>query len=99
MSKWLLQLIANLGIHREDNEPFTVAALYEIVKIGEQIIRSMTMLTINADNHPFMSQFHKPEDEKRSIVVIEPEHLKDWLNMTHESAYKLLLPMDGDYLA
>ena len=76
-----------------------MAALYEIVKIGEQIIRSMTMLTINADQHPFMSQFHKPEDEKRSIVVIEPEHLKDWLNMTHESAYKLLLPMSGDYLA
>lgn len=93
MSKWLLQLIANLGIHREDNEPFTVAALYEIVEIGEQIIRSMTMLTINKDDHPFISQFHKPEDEKRSIVVIEPEHLKDWLNMTHESAYKLLLPI------
>lgn len=93
MSKWLLQLIANLGIHREDNEPFTVAGLYEMVKIGDQLIRSMTMLTINADQHPFMSQFHKPEDEKRSIVVIEPEHLKDWLNMTHESAYKLLLPI------
>ena len=59
----------------------------------------MTMLTINADNHPFMSQFHKPEDEKRSIVVIEPEHLKDWLNMHHEEAFELLLPMGGDYLA
>ena len=33
-------------IHREDNEPFTVAALYEIIEIGEQIVRSMTMLTI-----------------------------------------------------
>ena len=96
MSKWLLQLIANLGIEREDGEPSTVAALYEIVEIGEQIIRSMTMLTINADDHPFMSQFNKPKDEKRSIVVIEPEHRSDWLNMTHESAYKLLLPMGGD---
>ena len=79
MSKWLLQLIANLGIEREDNELFTVAALYEIVKIGEQIIRSMTMLTINADDNPFMSQFHKPEDEKRSIVVIEPQQRMDGL--------------------
>ena len=35
------------------------------------------MLTINADNHPFMSQFHKPEDEKRSIAVIEPENRQD----------------------
>ena len=96
MSKWLLQLIANLGIHREDNEPFAVATLYEIVKIGEHVIRSMTMLTINEDDHSFMSQFHKPEDENRSIVVIEPEHRQDWLNMTHESAYKLLLPMGWD---
>lgn len=86
-------------IHREDNEPFTVAGLYEMVKIGDQLIRSMTMLTINADDHPFMSQFHKPKDEKRSIVVIKPQQRMDWLNMTHESAYKLLLPMSGDYLA
>ena len=99
MSKWLLQLIANLGIEREDNELFTVAALYEIVKIGEQIIRSMTMLTINADDHPFISQFHKPDDEKRSIVVIEPEHLKDCLNMHHEDAFEPLKPMGDRYVA
>ena len=80
-------------------EPFTVAALYEIVKIGEQIVRSMTMLTINADNHPFMSQFYKPEDEKRSIVVIEPEHRQDWLNMHHEDAFELLKPMGDGYVA
>ena len=99
MSKWLLQLIANLGIERQDGEPFTVAALYEIVKIGEQIVRSMTMLTINADQHPFMSQFHKPEDEKRSIVVIEPEHRQDWLNMHHEDALELFKPMGAGYVA
>ena len=87
------------GIHREDNEPFTVAGLYEMVKIGDQLIRSMTMLTINADQHPFMSQFHKPEDEKRSIVVIEPQHRTDWLNMTHENAFELLLPMGEGYTA
>ena len=53
----------------------------------------------NADQYPFISQFHKPEDEKRSIVVIEPEHLNDWLNMTDESTYKLLLPMGAGYVA
>ena len=99
MSKWLLQLIANLGIERQDGEPSTVAALYEMTKIGEQIVRSMTMLTINADNHPFMSKFHKPEDKKRSIVVIEPEHRTDWLNMTHENAFELLKPMGAGYVA
>ena len=87
------------GIEREDSEPFTVAALYEIVEIGEKIICSMTILTINADQHPFMSQFYKPEDEKRSIVVIEPEHRQDWLNMHHEDAFELLKPMGAGYVA
>ena len=73
-------------IRRKDGDLFT----------GDAFIRSMT---INADDHPFMSQFHKPKDEKRSIVVIKPQQRMDWLNMTHESAYKLLLPMSGDYLA
>ena len=73
-------------IRRKDDDLFT----------GDAFIRSMT---INADQHLFISQFHKPEDEKRSIVVIEPEHLKDWLNMTHESAYKLLLLMGAGYVA
>ena len=59
----------------------------------------MTMLTINADDHPFISQFYKPEDEKRSIVVIEPEHRQDWLNMHHEDAFELLLPMGEGYTA
>ena len=87
------------GIHREDNEHFTVAGLYEMVKIGDQLIRSMTMLTINADQHPFMSQFHKPEDEKRSIVVIEPENCQDWLNMHYEDAFELFKPMGAGYVA
>ena len=70
-----------------------------MVKIGDQLIRSMTMLTINADQHPFMSQFHKPEDEKRSIVAIEPEHRQDWLNMHHEDAFELLKPMGAGHVA
>jgi putative SOS response-associated peptidase YedK len=40
---------------------------------------SFTMLTLNADLHPLMSQFHKPGDEKRSVVIIRPEDYEDWL--------------------
>jgi hypothetical protein len=28
------------------------------------------MLTINADDHPFMRHYHKPEDEKRMVVIL-----------------------------
>ena len=32
---------------------------------------SFTMLTINADGHEVMKHFHKPEDEKRMVVVLD----------------------------
>ena len=31
------------------------------------------MLTVNADEHPVMRQFPKPEDEKRTPVIIAPK--------------------------
>lgn len=37
------------------------------------------MLTITADTHPLMNQFHKPADEKRMIVILPPERYDDWL--------------------
>lgn len=40
---------------------------------------SFTMLTINADDHPFMSNYHKPEDEKRMVVILPRGLYGDWL--------------------
>jgi hypothetical protein len=37
------------------------------------------MLTVNADGYPLMKRFHRPGDEKRSVVVIRPEDYKGWL--------------------
>ncbi len=61
--------------------------------IDGQQVRSMSMLTINADNHPFMSQFHKPEDEKRSIIVIPEEYRENWLNCKKEDADQFFFEM------
>lgn len=72
---------------------FTVAAIYDSTVIDGQQVRSMSMLTINADNHPFMSQFHKPEDEKRSIIVIPDEYREDWLNCKKEDADQFFFEM------
>jgi putative SOS response-associated peptidase YedK len=38
------------------------------------------MLTVNADDHPLMSRFHKPDAEKRSVVIIRPDACEDWLS-------------------
>ena len=76
--------------------PFTVAGIYEYAIVDGQEYRSMSMLTINSDTHPFMNQFHAPEDEKRSIIVIPPEHRNEWLFSTPETAPNLFFEMPID---
>jgi putative SOS response-associated peptidase YedK len=63
-----------------DDRPFFVAGLWrEWSEADGAVESSFTQITINADDHPLMSRMHKPGDEKRSLVVIAPEELEDWL--------------------
>ncbi|EIN00419.1 hypothetical protein WQE_15351 [Paraburkholderia hospita] len=41
---------------------------------------SFTMLTVNADEHCLMRRFHKPGEEKRSVVIVRPDAYADWLS-------------------
>lgn len=85
------------GIYRDDGLPFMVAAIYENILLNGQQVRSMSMLTINAEEHSLMSHFHKPEDEKRSIIVIPNELRDDWLHCNFEDApqfFKLMNPKE-----
>ena len=52
---------------------------------------SMTMLTINADYHPLMRRFHKPEDEKRTVVILPDDAWGDWLRTKSENTARALL--------
>ena len=55
------------------------------------------MLTLNADDHPLMSQFHKPQDEKRMVVILPEDRYHDWLHAPTEHAAGFLAqyPADG----
>jgi uracil-DNA glycosylase len=44
------------------------------------------MLTVNADDHPVMRQFHKAGDEKRTPVIIAPEFHEAWLSAQADQA-------------
>jgi putative SOS response-associated peptidase YedK len=72
-------------IEREDGKPFGLAGLWEsrTTKDGDPAW-SYTMLTINADEHPLMHRFHKPGDEKRSVVVLEDDAWTKWLKADRE---------------
>ena len=79
-------------IRRSDNQPVAAASIWEriIDKETGEVILSFSMLTINATGHEVMKHFHKPEDEKRSIVVLKDTEYKDWLHANHDQARKLL---------
>lgn len=87
------------AISRADGDPFTVAAIYDDTMIEGEKIRSFSMLTINTDQHPFMREFHKPTDEKRSIIVIPEDLRQDWLHCTHEEAKDFFLEMKDEFIA
>jgi putative SOS response-associated peptidase YedK len=62
-------------------EPVALAGLWRAWEEeggGESL--SFTMLTVNANEHPLMKRFHKPGDEKRSVVIIPPEECENWLS-------------------
>jgi putative SOS response-associated peptidase YedK len=88
------------AIYRSDREPTAIASIYESFtdKATGEIIRSFSMLTVNADKHPLMSHFHKPNEEKRSVVVLEDGDLYKWLNATHEQAKELIKLSPDEYL-
>jgi putative SOS response-associated peptidase YedK len=51
---------------------------------------SFSMLTVNAEEHPVMRQFHKPGDEKRTPVIIAPHLHGAWLSADLNEAAELM---------
>jgi putative SOS response-associated peptidase YedK len=90
---------------RRDGTPWGLAGLWNtwVDKATGELVESYTMLTLNADAHPLMSRMHKPdpklgpsEQDKRSVVPIEPEDVDTWLFGAPADAQALvrLAPVD-----
>lgn len=79
-------------IGRRDREPFAIAGLWGHwidPDSGEEVL-SFTMLTLNADDHPLMKRFHKPQDEKRMVVILHKQDEDTWLAGTKDQAWSLV---------
>ena len=79
-------------IERADQQPFGIACLWDrwTDPASGELIVSFSMLTVNADEHAVMNQFHKPGDEKRTPVIISPEYHGDWLGADLADAAALM---------
>ena len=78
-------------ISRTDGKPMGIAGLWDVWTdtMSGEVVFSFTMLTINADNHEFMQRFHKPQDEKRMVVILEEDDYQKWLQSPLEDNQSL----------
>lgn len=84
---------------RADGTPWGLAGLWAqwTDPATGEIVESYTMLTINADAHPLMRRMHKPDprlgpdqQDKRSVVPVEPQDVDPWLFGTQAQAQALV---------
>ena len=79
-------------IQTQEPNPFGIAGIWDKwtdPATGELVV-SFSMLTVNADEHPVMNQFHKAADEKRTPVIIPAENLAYWLGADIPTATQML---------
>lgn len=84
---------------RADGAPWGLAGLWDrwVDRNSGEIVESYSMLTQNADRHPLMRRMHKPDpqlppdqQDKRSVVTLEPNEFEQWLQGSIEEATALI---------
>ena len=83
-------------IARSDGQPMGIAGIWTGWRAPDgAIVRSMSMLTVNAADHTLMRNFHRPEDEKRMVVILDEADYDSWLDGANHSAANLLTQFDA----
>lgn len=59
---------------------------------------SFTMLTVNADSHPLMRRFHRPTDEKRMVVILDPADFDRWLDCPPDQMMAMMTQYSAEQL-
>lgn len=62
------------------------------------VVRSFTMLTINATDHSMMRNFHKPDDEKRMVVILPEAQYDDWLRASAAQSMEFMRAYQAELL-
>lgn len=84
---------------RADGQPWGLAGLWNtwLDRDSGELLDSYTLLTLNADAQPLMRRMHKPDptlpadqQDKRSVIPIEPPDVATWLHGSLDDASRLL---------
>ncbi len=83
-------------IRQPGSVPMGIAGIYRKWRHpdGREVF-TFAMLTVNAGGHPVMERFHKPGEEKRMVVILDPDDYGQWLSCTVEQAPAFLTRWHG----
>lgn len=86
-------------IHRPGGVPMGIAGIYvdHPTMKGEdgKPLVTFSMLTVNAFAHPVFSRMHKPEDEKRMVVILDQSDYDRWLTCSNDEAREFFRQWPG----
>lgn len=63
-------------------------------KDGEPLL-SFAMLTVSGEGHPVFKRMHRPDDEKRMVVILEPAEYDRWLQCSVTEAGTFFRQWEG----
>ncbi|MBI2724920.1 MAG: SOS response-associated peptidase family protein [Polaromonas sp.] len=82
---WRTQRAVSTRFTRADGQPMGIAGLWDVwTEPGKPPLLSFTMLTMNATDHALLKNFHRPEDEKRIVVILPESRYESWLDAPAE---------------
>lgn len=80
--------------------PMGITGIYHLAQLEDGSEEwTFAMLTVNAEGHPVMQRFHKPQDEKRMVVVLQPDDYDLWLNCPVHEAPEFFKRWEGPFEA
>jgi putative SOS response-associated peptidase YedK len=86
-------------IRHRQGTPMGIAGLWSEWRGPDgRSLLTFTMLTVNADAHPLMCRFHRPDDEKRMVVVLHEAEYGAWLDAPPERLAGFLRPFSEEDL-
>ena len=88
-------------ISQHGDVPLGIAGIYTRWRHPDdgRELYSFAMLTVNATDHPVMKRFHRPDDEKRMVVILDPADYDDWLACSVDEATRFFRQWHGALVA
>jgi len=57
------------------------------------ISNAFTHFTLNVNDQPLLRRFHRPNEEKRAVAILRPEHYDDWLSSKNPEFARALIEL------